>query len=220
MKIILQNVSKKYYAGSETITACKIDELVFSGGGMFAVTGPSASGKTTLLNIISGIIKPDSGSVKISGNDITKFNSRKTADFRLKNIGLIFQEDLLINELTVRENLEIIPQLSGIKIKIDLSSFTDLFQISQTLDKFPAHLSRGQRQRVSVLRSLLFDQHIIIADEPTANLDSFNAEIIYSFFRKLADTGKTIIVAAHDSRIFNFSDKIFEVKDGEIKERQ
>ncbi len=220
MTIILENILKKYITGNETITACKINSLEFSSGGLFAVTGPSASGKTTLLNIISGIIKPDSGSIKINNIDISLLDSKKKADFRLNNIGLIFQEDLLINELTVLENLEIIPQLSGKKIKIDLPYFSDLFQISQTFTKFPAQLSRGQRQRVSALRALLFDQEIIIADEPTANLDSGNAEVIYSFFRKLADSKKTIIVAAHDSKILKYSDKIFDVKDGEIKERR
>jgi len=218
MSIILKNIKKHYYIGHEKIKACNVDFLEFVDGKFYAITGPSASGKTSLLNIITGIVQPCAGSVLINGTDITKLDSRKKAELRIDNIGLIFQNDLLIDELTINENMNIISQLSSKEIKIDVIHFSRIFGIEKELDKFPPQLSRGQRQRAAVLRSILFDQPILVADEPTANLDSVNAETIYSFFRELADRGKTIIIAAHDKNILNYSDIVYNIKDGNLEQ--
>jgi len=220
MSIIIDNISKIYKTNTETIIACNIDNLIFNEGNFYAIIGPSAAGKSTLLNILALLLKPDSGKIIINGVPILELSKKKINDFRINNIGLMFQDDLFIKELSILENLEIISQLSGKMLNADLKEFIEILGISDILTKLPTAISRGQLQRAALLRALIFNQPIIIADEPTANLDSTNANIIFSLFRQLTNKGKIIIVASHDLNILSFVNHIIKIKDGKLQEKK
>lgn len=174
--------------------------------------GESGSGKTTLLSTLSTLLKPKSGELKFEGvsyKDIANIDN-----FRQKNIGFIFQFHYLINYLTVEENIKIANEKAT---KEEIITLLDKLGIKTLANKFPNEISGGQRQRAAIARALINNPKVLFADEPTGNLDSINAEIVFNMFKKLSSEGMTIVVATHNKELAKTSNRIIEVKDGQTK---
>ncbi len=189
-------------------------------GEFTALVGPSGSGKTTLLNIIGGLDKPDTGNVIINGIDITTLSENKLIDFRLHNIGFIFQSFNLIPVLTAKENVEFILLLQNMKRSdIDKRVMQLLEQVGLTdkADVIPAQLSGGQQQRIAVARALASKPMFILADEPTANLDSKSASNLLDIMAKLnQEDNMTFIFSTHDQRVIERARRVITLVDGSI----
>ena len=215
------NISK-YYGENETrITAVKSISINFKKGEFTAIAGPSGSGKTTLLNLMSGLDVPSRGTILLSGKAISKMSGNELSDFRRDHIGLIFQSFNLIPVLTAAENIEYIMLLKGIdkkKRQKRTSAILAEVGLGDKEDRFPAQLSGGQQQRVAVARAIVSDPDIILADEPTANLDSATGSELIDMMRNLNEkTGKTFIFSTHDTMIMERAKRLVIVKDGEIE---
>ena len=179
------------------------------------ILGPSGSGKSTLLNILSGMIKPTSGIVKYEGKPITTLSQAKLADWKRNNIGYVFQNYMLLSNLTVEENIKV-----GISPKMTPLAFdrlTRILQIDGLLDKFPAQLSGGQQQRVAIARAVIKGTHLIFCDEATGSLDENNSKKVVELLHSLKKTfGVTILFTTHNKQIARTSDRIITMKDGMI----
>ena len=214
------NISKVYNPGTIPVYAVNNVHLHLERGEFTALVGPSGSGKTTLLNMIGGLDKPDQGNIMINGVDITKLSARQLIDFRLQNIGFVFQSYNLIPVLTAKENVEFIMLLQGVKKKERDERVKQLFkQISmeEKMDARPAQLSGGQQQRVAVARALASKPQFILADEPTANLDSKSAANLLDI---MADLNKeeniTFLFSTHDQRVISRARRVITLVDGKI----
>lgn len=214
----VENLRKEYKQGNNKVIALDGVDLQIDRGEFVAVVGPSGSGKSTLLHIIGGVDNPNSGKVYIDGNDISKYSSKELAYFRRRKVGLIYQFYNLIPNLTVRHNIELPLKLD--KRKVDEKFFLDIVKklgIENKLNSFPSELSGGQQQRVAIARSLIYNPSIILADEPTGNLDRKNSQEIIDIFRYFNKTLKqTIILITHDENIALQTDRIITIVDGKI----
>ncbi|NPA66622.1 MAG: ABC transporter ATP-binding protein [Epsilonproteobacteria bacterium] len=182
--------------------------------------GKSGSGKSTLLSLLSGMSKPTSGKIVIDGTQIHRLSERFAAKFRLENIGFIFQKYNLFAQMDIKENLAIplIPlHLSKEEITLRIDTLLESFELEEKKDTLVKHLSGGEQQRVAIARSLINDPKIIIADEPTANLDEALSLRFIEILRQLKEQNKTILIATHDPLFFNldFVDRIIEIKGGQ-----
>jgi len=202
------------------VTAVDGITLNFDEGEFTAVVGPSGSGKTTLLNMIGGLDQPTSGSIRIRDVDIWNLKPSELTDFRLHNIGFVFQSYNLIPVLTARENVEFILELQGTKKKNREKRSLELLEavgIGEKKNNRPAKLSGGQQQRVAVARALASRPKFILADEPTANLDSKSAENLLEIMEKLNREEKiTFIFSTHDPRVMNKARRVVLLEDGKI----
>jgi len=221
MSIITIEELKKSYRDSEVaVQALNGINLTFDQGEFAAVVGPSGSGKTTLLNMVGGLDKPDSGSILIGEVDVTKLSSRKLIDFRLKNIGFVFQSYNLIPVLTAFENVEFIMNLQGVKREERKKRSVELLEavgLGDRIHSRPSKLSGGQQQRVAVARSLASRPRFILADEPTANLDSVSTRNLLEIMEKLNHEEKiTFIFSTHDQRVVNKAHRIIVLEDGKV----
>ncbi len=218
--IEVSSISKHYGENETRITAIKSISINFKKGEFTAIAGPSGSGKTTLLNLMSGLDIPSCGQVLLAGKAISKMSGNELSDFRRDHIGLIFQSFNLLPVLTAAENIEYIMLLKGIdkkKRQKRTSAILAEVGLGDKGDRFPAQLSGGQQQRVAVARAIVSDPDIILADEPTANLDSATGSGLIDMMRNLNEkTGKTFIFSTHDSMIMERAKRLVIVKDGEI----
>ena len=193
----------------------KIEEAEFT-----AIVGPSGSGKTTLLNMLGGLDTPTSGEVHINGTNITALKSRKLIDFRLHNIGFVFQSFNLIPVLTARENVEFILQLQGAGKKERQQRAIELLEavgLPDKIDNRPGDLSGGQQQRIAVARALASKPRFILADEPTANLDSHSTAELLDIMMKMNEQYKTtFIFSTHDQRVMERARRIITIEDGMV----
>ena len=219
MKILeVTNLSKTYGTGETQVKA--LDNVSFSveQGEFVAIIGPSGSGKSTLLHILGGVDVPTSGSVVINGVDISNFDETALAIFRRRQIGLIYQFYNLIPILTVKENLTLPLLLDG--RKPDERVVDDLLKtlgLTERVNHLPNQLSGGQQQRVSIGRALINNPALMLADEPTGNLDSENSREIVSLLRKFnKENNQTVIIITHDERIAMSADRVISVEDGKI----
>lgn len=214
----VEKLRKEYGQGNNKVVALDGVDLKIERGEFVSIVGPSGSGKSTLLHIIGGVDNPNSGKVYIDGNDISKYSSKELAYFRRRKVGLIYQFYNLIPNLTVRHNIELPLKLD--KRKIDEQTFLDIVKklgIENKLESFPSELSGGQQQRVAIARSLIYSPSIILADEPTGNLDRKNSQEIIDIFRYFNKTLKqTIILITHDENIALQTDRIITIVDGKI----
>jgi len=194
---------------------------VFSGE-FVAICGASGTGKTTLLNLIGGIDKPTSGSVIVFGEDLTKKNENYLSDFRCNKVGFVFQSYNLVSTLTVAENIAF-PMEWGRKTakEIDgrVSELLETLGMRHRMNHFPAQLSGGEQQRVALARALANDPPLVLADEPTGNLDAVNAQKIIAILQMLKEKGKIVIVSTHDERIMQFADRTFCLENGTLANR-
>ncbi len=214
------NISKTYNPKTIPVHAVNNVHLHLDKGEFAALVGPSGSGKTTLLNLIGGLDRPDSGSIMINDTDITKLSPSELIRFRLRNIGFVFQSYNLIPVLTARENAEFILLLQGAGRKERDERINQLFRqvgLEDKIDSRPSALSGGQQQRVAVARALASKPRFVLADEPTANLDSASASNLLDIMAKLnEEEGMTFIFSTHDPRVIERAKRVITLVDGKI----
>ena len=219
MKILeIKNLCKVYGKGETRVDALKDVNFEVEQGEFVAIVGPSGSGKSTLLHILGGVDVPTSGIVNIAGTDIGKLDETRLAIFRRRNIGLIYQFYNLIPILNVEENLTLPILLDGKKPdKKLLKDLVEKLGLTKRLKHLPNQLSGGQQQRVSIGRALMNAPAIVLADEPTGNLDSENSKEIISLLRKFnKENNQTVIIITHDERIALSADRVITIEDGRI----
>ena len=215
-----KNISKLYKQADLEIRALDNVSVNFKQGEFTAIVGPSGSGKTTFLNSIGGLDSPTKGQVLINNNDITQLNSNKLIDFRLKNIGFVFQSYNLIPVLTAKENVEFIMLMQGVSKTIRDKRSKELLEavgLQEHLNRRPNQLSGGQQQRVAVARALASKPKFVLADEPTANLDSSSTSNLLDIMYRLNNDEKmTFIFSTHDQRVIDRANRIITLEDGKI----
>jgi len=214
------HISKTYNPQTIPVYAIQDVHLHIERGEFTALVGPSGSGKTTLLNMIGGLDKPDQGNIIVNGTDITLLNSSELISFRLHHIGFVFQSYNLIPVLTAAENVEFIMMLQGIGKKERRQRVEQLFSQIDLTDKMnsrPSKLSGGQQQRVAVARALASKPEFILADEPTANLDSKSASNLLDIMEKLnKEEHMTFLFSTHDQRVIDRARRVITLVDGRI----
>jgi len=221
MKVIeIKNVEKIYNDSEVKVIAVNGVDLSFEEGEFTAIVGPSGSGKTTLLNILGGLDRPTSGEIIIGDTNIGKLKGSKLIDFRLRNIGFVFQAYNLIPVLTAHENVEFIMQMQGISKKERDKRTEELLKevgLGDRMDSRPSKLSGGQQQRVAVARALASKPKFVLADEPTANLDSKSTENLLEIMEKLNyEENITFIFSTHDSRVVKKARRVITLEDGKV----
>jgi len=213
-------ISRIYNPDTIPVVAINQVHLHIERGEFTALVGPSGSGKTTLLNMIGGLDKPDKGKILINGTDITKLSAGKLIRFRLHHIGFVFQSFNLIPVLTAGENIELIMQLQGISKKIRrerVNQLLDEIGLKNKIKSRPAQLSGGQQQRVAVARALASKPQFVLADEPTANLDSKSASGLLDMMVKLnKEEQMTFVFSTHDPRVIERANRVVTLVDGRI----
>ncbi len=218
--IEIKSLTKIYNGGEVQVKAVNGIDIEFKEGEFTAVVGPSGSGKTTFLNMLGGLDRPTSGQVIIGGVDVWSLNSRQLIDFRMNNIGFVFQSYNLIPVLTAGENVEFIMQLQGKPKKERQARTRELLNavgIGDRVNSRPSKLSGGQQQRVAVARALASKPEFILADEPTANLDSHSTTSLLELMSNMNKKyNTTFIFATHDQRVMDKARRIVTIEDGKI----
>lgn len=219
--IVAENVSK-IFEGNIKSSALNNVNLKINKGEFCSIIGPSGSGKSTLLHLLSALDQPSSGEIYINSHAISKLKENQLNELRQKYIGLVFQFHFLLPEFTALENL-VIPQLLMKKnqkvAEKQALEMLDKVKISHKKDNRPSQMSGGEQQRVAIARALVNNPSIILADEPTGNLDSVNSQNIYDLLRSInTETGQTILVVTHDNHFASQTNRIIEIIDGTVKE--
>ena len=214
------NLFKIYQQGEIEVRALNDVSINFKQGEFTAIVGPSGSGKTTFLNAIGGLDSPTSGKVIINNTDITGLGSNQLIDFRLRNIGFVFQAYNLIPVLTAKENVEFIMLMQGDSPSKRSARATELLSsvgLADKLDRRPGQLSGGQQQRVAVARALASKPQFVLADEPTANLDSTStSNLLDIMYRLNQEENMTFIFSTHDQRVIDRAKRIITLEDGKV----
>ena len=214
----IERISKTYHSKGIDYPVLKEISATIHDGEFVAIMGPSGSGKTTLLNAISGFISADGGKVVLDGRDILTGEENELAEIRQHKLGFVFQDFMLLNGLTIRENI-FLPQIIAGKPKSQMEHNTHnllaVFGIEEIAEKYPAEVSGGQKQRASIARALSNNPSIILADEPTGNLDSKSSTaVIEAFLNAKEKIGATIFMVTHDAFAASYADKVIALKDG------
>lgn len=215
--ITIKKIVKSYGMGEGIVHALDGVNLEIAAGELVAVAGASGSGKSTLLHMIGGMDSPTAGSVFFNGKDISKYSKKQKAKYRCENVGIVFQNFKLIEELNVRENI-IMPVLIARK-KVDedyYNALVEMLGLSERQSHLPSELSGGQKQRVAIARALINKPELLLADEPTGNLDKKNSEEIMQIFLGIHKKGKTIVLVTHDREIAEQCQRQIEMSDGKI----
>lgn len=218
--VVIRELSKIYRQGEINVTALNRISLDIPSGEFLTLMGPSGSGKSTLLHIIAGIDRPTSGQCSVQGIDVTGLNESRLADWRNQNVGFVFQTFNLIPVLTAFENVELpllLTKLPGKRRKEQVTTALELVGLGTRMHHLPKQLSGGQEQRVAIARALVTDPSLIVADEPTGNLDSASANEVLEILRSLSrDAGKTVIMVTHDPRAAAFGSRSIHLEKGEL----
>ncbi len=218
--IVCKDLCKTFQQGDEIITGLDNVSITIEKGDFVCLSGPSGSGKTTLLNAMGGLDTPDSGQITIGEVRIDKLGKGLLADMRLNNIGFVFQAYNLIPVLTARENVEFVMQVSGMSAdERSLRSHKILKEVGLEgmEDRRPAHLSGGQQQRVAVARAIVSQPTLVLADEPTANLDTVTSSQLMDLFVELNQNHNiTFVIATHDVRVMKYAKRLIRMEDGKI----
>ena len=221
--ITIKNLEKTYKTESETLTILKNLNIEINEGSKFVVVGESGSGKSTFLNIVGGLDKATSGSVTVGPYEITSLNEAGISEYRSRYLGLIFQFHYLLKDFTALENVFLPAYMAGIPKKEAMEKARILLNdvgLSDRTDHLPSQLSGGERQRVAVARSLINDPKVILADEPTGNLDPANAVLIGDLLFSMTEKyNKTLILVTHDMKLAEKGDYIYSIKDGCFNEK-
>lgn len=219
--IEVRNICKSYFVGSEEVHALKNITFTIKSGDFVAVIGPSGSGKSTLMNILGCLAVPNSGEYHIDDIDIYHATDNKLAEIRNRKIGFVFQNFNLISKLTAVENVELPLIYRGLKEKEIHEKSMHALEIVNLLDRMhhkPIELSGGQQQRVAIARAIVGEPEIILADEPTGNLDSKSGKDIIDIISRLNTQGKTIILITHDLTVASYAKRLMRMVDGELHE--
>ncbi len=192
-------------------------------GDVISISGKTGSGKTTLLGVLAGLLEPDSGNVLFKGEDIYTWNDFKKSSYRNKEVGFVFQTFNLLNDLNVYQNISypaILNRHSN-DLKINIDHLIDTLELEIIKNKYPYTLSGGEKQRIAIARALINKPKILIADEPTGNLDSVTAKAIFTLFKEINETeGIPVVFATHDRYIIRNSGKHYQLKDGSLKSKK
>lgn len=219
-KIIeLRNVCKNYKMGNNIVKAVCNVNLTINRGQFIAIMGPSGSGKSTLMNLIGALDVPSAGKIFLDNKDISLLSESELAQLRGKKIGFIFQQFNLIKNLTALENVMLPMTFQGVSLEERKKRATILlnqFGLSDRLNHTPNELSGGQQQRVAIARALANDPEVILADEPTGNLDTKTGGTVMDILSQLHNSKKTIIIVTHDSKVAEYAETIFLLRDGKI----
>ena len=220
-KLILEHVSKIYGQGDIAVRALDDVSLSVDAGKLVAVVGPSGSGKTTLLAVAGGLLHPTNGRVVLNGNELTGMKPAALGRLRLDHVGFVLQSSNLVSYLTARDQLLLIAKLGG---KLDRAAkgraneLLDELGIANRAGHYPEELSGGERQRVAIARALMNDPDILLADEPTANLDSSRGrEVVEMLAREAHTRNKATIMVTHDERMLDLCDRVVRISDGRIQ---
>lgn len=219
--ISLNNVWKEYQMGETTVKALRGSDLTIEEGDFVAIMGPSGSGKSTLMNMIGALDVPTEGTVEIDSEDIDTFTESELAVLRSEKVGFVFQQFNLIHSMTALENVTLPMIFTGVPKKKRVERATELLEdvgLGDRLEHRPNELSGGQQQRVSIARALANDPEIILADEPTGNVDTETGDRIMRLLEKLNKKGKTIIMVTHDPHDAEFAHRKIEIVDGVTEE--
>lgn len=213
-------LTKTYHKGDIPITPVDGADIDVASGELVAIMGPSGSGKSTLLHLLGGLDKPDQGSCNIGGTDITSMSERQLCDFRATNIGFVFQVYNLVPVLTARENIDLplrLLSLSRERRQQQTEAALELVSLADRADHLPSQLSGGEEQRVAIARALATDPKVILADEPTGNLDEDSGRLVMDILQTLSrDYGKTIVVVTHDSQKAGYADRVLFMHKGRL----
>lgn len=219
--IELKGVSRYYQVGDSIVKAIDNIDLFIEEGKFVVIMGPSGSGKSTSMNLIGSLDIPNKGKIYLEGQDISHLNESKLAQLRGKNIGFIFQQFNLISTLTVKENVMLPMSLQGTSNKEKEERTKELLErlnILKRQDHFPNQISGGEQQRVAIARALANNPKVILADEPTGNLDTINGHIVMDMLKQQNKEGKTIVVVTHEQSLAKeYADVIYWLKDGKIE---
>ena len=222
--ISLRNISKSYRRGGQVLPVLTGISFDIARGEFLSLMGPSGSGKSTLLNLIAGIDKPDAGELLVEGVDIVQLAESELADWRATHVGFIFQFYNLMPVLTALENVELPLSLTNLtrrERREHAEAALELVGLTDRMTHYPSELSGGQQQRVAVARAFITDPALIVADEPTGDLDRHSAEDVLALMRRLAgDMGKTIIMVTHDRKAAESADAIMHLEKGELSDKE
>lgn len=218
----IAHVTKSYGSGATEVTAVRDVSLTVSPGEVVLIMGPSGSGKTTLLSMLGALLKPTEGAIQLNGTVISALAENHLPNIRLEQFGFIFQDFNLLSALTALENVAIVAELTGTKsgaARRKAASILTELGLGERLNFPPEKLSGGEKQRVAIARALVNDPALILADEPTANLDSKIGHEIMRLLRNIAkEQGRSVVIVSHDQRIKDIADRVLWLEDGEFKE--
>ncbi|MGT2768203.1 ABC transporter ATP-binding protein [Streptococcus ictaluri] len=213
--LAFKEVTKSFKDGDQTIQALKSTDFSVEAGEFVALIGPSGSGKSTFLTIAGGLQTPTSGHIFVNGKDYTNLSEKKRAALRFKDIGFILQASNFIPFLTVKEQLQLVDHLTKEKQKEKRDQLFEELGITKLANKLPQDISGGERQRVAIARALYHNPALILADEPTASLDSKRAyEVVELLAKESKEQQKAIVMVTHDNRMTDYCDKVYRMEDG------
>jgi putative ABC transport system ATP-binding protein len=215
----LSGIKKTFFRGKEPVPVLEHLDLDVPDGSFEALMGPSGSGKSTLLNIIAGLDRPTSGSVQVGGQDLTKMSDRELAKWRSQNVGFVFQSFNLIPVLTAAQNVELpllLTHLGGSERKKRVAIALKVVGLEDRMDHYPRQLSGGQEQRVAIARAIVNEPQLVLADEPTGNLDSKTSESVMALFQELWHSGMTIVYVTHEPDVAQCAARVLTMRDGRI----
>lgn len=215
----VENVEKVFKTKAGPFTALRDVDLQIQGGEFVAIVGPSGSGKSTLINMMTGIDRPTSGEVYVAGERLTGMSENKVAKWRGRNVGVVFQFFQLMPTLTILENVMMPMRYCGTykgKRRKRAMEMLELVQVPETADNYPSQISGGQQQRAAIARALVNDPKLIVGDEPTGNLDTISAGLVFELFEELVRQGKTIVMVTHDRELARRIPRVVEVHGGHL----
>jgi len=218
----VQHVSKVYGDGETQVRAVQDVSLTVGPGEIVLIMGPSGSGKTTLLSMLGALLRPTEGRISLNGEDLTAAGEGRLPGIRLRHFGFIFQDFNLLSALSALENVAIVAQLAGLRngaARTKAAGVLEALGLGKRLNFLPEKLSGGEKQRVAIARALVNDPALILADEPTANLDSKIGHEIMQVLRRIAkEQGRSVVIVSHDQRIKDIADRVLWLEDGRFKE--
>ena len=213
-------LSKTFDAGENSVQPLQSIDFVATSGNFIAIMGPSGSGKTTLLNLMAGLDKPTKGRVLFEGKDVVAMSEKELTQFRRHSLGFVFQSFMLMPLLSAFENVELVLRIAGVgatERKSRTINALEMVGMSHRKNHRPHELSGGEKQRVAIARATVSNPHLIFADEPTAELDSINAQAIFGIFKQLTiEKGMTIITTTHDATLIDMASEVYELRDGTL----
>jgi putative ABC transport system ATP-binding protein len=218
----VRNVSKRYCDGETAVTAVHHVSLEVRPGEIVLIMGPSGAGKTTLLSMMGALLRPTAGTIHLDGTALSELSEGQLPAIRLRQFGFIFQDFNLLSALSIRENVALVAELAGVKRKAAREKATAILSelgLGARLDFLPEKLSGGEKQRVAIARALINDPALILADEPTANLDSKIGHEIMRLLRRIAkEQVRSVVIVSHDQRIRDIADRVLWLEDGRFKD--